>query len=437
MTMMLRKAAITVLLTMSFMGNTSAATDGPVVLDEVMQGFPPPADKQVNARNAMTMPYIRWTFRHTRERAPTAGLRHSNSPLRLPEGTPLDLNQVMFKADGESLSVAEYLQRTFTDGFMVLHEGRVVAEGYYDGFSRHDTHIWASMTKSVTGLLAGVLIEQGLLDPRRKLARYVPELEGTPFGEATVQENLDMEVAVTYPEAIPPDLGLFAAVGVIPRQDGMPDSIYDFLRVPSETENPDKVWFYQNGSAEAVAWAIRKVANERWSELVSRHIWSRFADDDAYVLVDRLMTEMASGGMNATLSDTARFAETVRRALSVSDPETAFDRAVQRVLSPRDNSDLFATGNFAQSRPGYAYHNFWYHRNDAHGGLECAGRFGQKIYIDPERELVVVKLASTPDTARRAASSDTSATSIRRAPLDGSAVFNAVVDAIGGELACD
>jgi CubicO group peptidase (beta-lactamase class C family) len=434
MAMMLRTTAMAALFTITQVGSVSAATRSDTMAEGVMQGFPPPADKQVNRGNAMTMPYMRWTFRHTRERAPTAGLRHSDTPLPLPEGTALNLDKVSFRAGKETLSVAEYLQRTFTDGFMVLHRGHVVAQGYYDGLDYHDTHIWASMTKSVTGLLAGFFIEEGLLDPRAKLSRYVPELEGTPFGEATLQQNLDMEVAVSYPEKMPPDLGLFAAVGVVPRRDGMPDNIYDFLRVPSQTEGVDKVWFYQNGSAEAVAWAIRKVADERWSELVSQRIWSRFADDDAYILVDRLMTEMASGGINATLSDTARFAESVRRALSVTEPRTAFDRAVQRVLSPRDNRDLFATGNFAKARPGYAYHNFWYHRNDANGGLECAGRFGQKIYIDPKRELVVVKLASTPDTARRATSAGTSAGAIQRAPLDTSAVFNAMVDAIGNEL---
>ncbi|MCY1502265.1 6-aminohexanoate-dimer hydrolase [compost metagenome] len=398
---------------------------------DVMRGFPPAPDKRVTKTNAFQPPYLRWATSHAREVSPTRNVVRADSPLALPDGARQDLDDLAFSLGGESLTVARYLQDTATDGFIVLHKGAVVYERYFDGFSARQPHIWASMTKSVTGLLATQLIAEGKLDPQARLAQYVPELAGTPFGEATVQQNLDMEVAVTYPDGVPPDLGLFAATGLIPRKPGMPGDIYAFLQVARRTEGGDKgpLFFYQNGSAEAVAWALRRITGQTWSDLVAERIWSRFAADDAYVQVDELGTEMASGGISCSLRDTARFAELVRRERSRRDGGDSLTQAVRALFEPNDNQALFAKGNLQMGRSGYSYRNYWYQKNDGAGSLEAGGRFGQKLYINPERQLVIVKLSSTPDLAPRATSANAAPKTARR-PIDSAEAFNAMVDAL-------
>jgi CubicO group peptidase (beta-lactamase class C family) len=287
------------------------------------------------------------------------------------------------------------------------------------------------MTKSVTGLLAAQFIAEGALDPQAKLATYVPELSGTPFGEATVQANLDMQVAVAYPEDVPPDLGLFAATGLIPRNAKMPGDIYSFLKV-AQTTPGEAGFFYQNGSAEALAWALRRISGLNWAQLVQQRIWSRFAQEDAYVQVDELGTEMASGGISANLRDSARFAELVRREMTQEPSTDSFNRAVLSTFQPGDSA-IFARGNLAPGRPGYAYRNYWFQRNDGDGSVEASGRFGQKIYINPKREVVIVKLSSTADQTRRATSAQGAAKVASRV-IDSPGTFNNMVNAVLAQL---
>lgn len=393
----------------------------------VMQGFPPAPEFRVNKANAFQPPYLRWSIRHAREVSATRNIGRAAQPLVLLDTAALDLDRLTFKAGEEDLTLTRYLTETVTDGLIVLHRGNVVYERYLEGFEPGQPHIWASMTKSVTGLLAAQFIAEGLLDPQAKLARYVPELSGTPFGEATVQANLDMQVAVAYPEQVPPDLGLFAATGLIPRSPAMPGDIYAFLKVAQMAPGEGQ-FFYQNGSPEALAWALRRISGLNWAQLVQQRIWSRFAEEDAYVQIDELGTEMASGGISSNLRDTARFAELVRRELAREPSADSFNRAVHSTFQPGDAA-VFAQGNLAPGRPGYAYRNYWFQRNDPDGSVEASGRFGQKIYINPKRGVVIVKLSSTADQARRATTADGAAKVAARA-IDSPATFNNMVNAV-------
>lgn len=403
----------------------------------VMQGFPPPPDKLVTKTNVFHASNLRWVLQNTRMTMPTANVEHARVPMPLPGGPALDSDKVQFTVDGTTVDLTDYLQQTRTDGFIVVHNGKVVFERYFNTYTPHQTHGWASMTKSVTGLIAAQLIDEGQLNPQAKLSTYVPELAGTPFGEATVQQNLDMEVPVSYPAELPPDLGLFAAVGFIPRRSGAPDSIYDFLKVarPTPNETAGDVWYYQNGSPEAVAWAIRRVTGLSWSVLVSRSIWQKIAEDDADVVVDRMGTEMASGGFNSTLRDAARFGEMVR--LSAAGKSGLFPASAARIaLKPADNAAAFAKSRLATGRPGYSYHDYWYQVNDGDGSFAAGGRFGQSILVNLKAGLTIVKFSSYPDTAPRPISATANQASAatdnatRPAPLSTAAALNAAAQAI-------
>lgn len=400
----------------------------------IMQGFPPPADKLVTKASSMRFPNLAWALRNTRMMMPTANVEHARSPLPLPPGPTLDPDKVRFTVDGTTLSLTEYLRRTYTDGFIVVHDGKIVYEGYFNSYTPHQTHAWASMTKSVTGLIAAQLIDEGKLNPAAKLSTYVPELAGTAFGDATVQQNLDMEVPVSYPADLPPDLGLFGAVGIIPQRGGAPDSIYDFLKVtrPTPNETAGEMWYYQNGSPEAIAWAIRRITGLSWSELVSHSIWEKIAEDDGDVVVDRVGTEMASGGFNTTLRDAARFGELMRTG-AAGHSRLFSASAIRVALQPTDDAGAFAKGNLAAGRPGYSYHDYWYQANDGDRSFAAGGRFGQSILVNPEARLTIVKFSSYPDQAARPTSAGAGSV-IPRTPLVTAEALNKAARAISAAI---
>ncbi len=102
---------------------------------------------------------------------------------------------------------------------------------------------------------------------------------------------------------------------------------------------------------------------------------------------------------------------------------------MRAVFKPHDNQALFAGGNMAAGRAGYAYRNYWYHVNDGMGSVEAFGRFGQRIYINPARQVVVVKLSSTVDLAPRSTSAAGPGRSFDR-PMESPAAFSAMVGSL-------
>ena len=123
-----------------------------------MTGFPPPRERQVNVSNWLQPQNVRWAFRHMREIMPTqlisAGTGGS-SPLPTTD-TELG-NPVVVGVDGSSSTVEEIFAGTFTDAVMVLHEGEVVAERYFEGMTETTRHLVMSVSKSIVGCVAGVL----------------------------------------------------------------------------------------------------------------------------------------------------------------------------------------------------------------------------------------------------------------------------------------
>lgn len=375
----------------------------------IMQGFPPPADKRVTHANWLSSPNLRWAMRNARQVGPTAGVSSAEVAVALPvadnelplEGMTLQL------PGGRTATFEKYRAGNVIDGLIVLHRGRVVYERYFDGMGTRDAHGWASMAKSVVGLLAVQLIQEGRLDPNAPLSQYVPELAETPFGKATLQQNLDMEVSLAYPPQLPPDIGLFTAAGLLPVREGMPATIYDFLKIaPRSVEIPHgSVFYYNNGATESVAWALRRITGRSLAQLVSERIWQPMgAQDDAYYTVDSVGTEFAAGGLSSTLRDAARFGELVRNEGRVGSRQVVPLEAMALILAAPSaaNQERVARGG----RAGNGYGSYWWHPINTGGAVYANGRFGQRLYVDRANEITIAQFGAYADTRARSTQVD-------------------------------
>jgi CubicO group peptidase (beta-lactamase class C family) len=174
----------------------------------LMSGPPPfAAENLVTLANWQEPPYNRWAFQHVRELLPTARIAHGDGPVwTLPRADRDDLDDLRFDvqqsglAPDGTLTVRGLLDKTYTDGFLVIRQGQVVAERYFNGLRPDTTHLLMSVSKSVTGLVAGALASKGILDVTQRVDRVVPELNGTSFAGATVQDLLDMRAGTRFRE---------------------------------------------------------------------------------------------------------------------------------------------------------------------------------------------------------------------------------------------
>lgn len=360
---------------------------------------------------------MRWRLRHGHEHQAAAVLRPAASPTRLTKHAAISLDTVRFQwPAGTDISFDQYRRASVLDGFMVLRDGGVAFEAYYDGFGPDGVHNWASMSKSIIGVLALRLAKDGAIELAAPVSRYVPELASTPFGAATLQQNLDMQVSVAYPKDLPPDLGLFAAAGLAPLRPGAPASIHDFLRAVLPGSEPHgSLFYYQNGSTEAVAWALERASGRALPDLVAEYVWTPMgASNNGYYLLDRQGTAFSAGGVSSTLRDLARFGEFVRIGLGAQGEEATS----RRLLS----------GEGAVAAPGrdLRYRDFWWH---GERGPIALGRFGQRLAIVPDKGLVIAQFGAYEDDRPRATTTEEAAKPKAADLRDGEA-FEALARAI-------
>jgi CubicO group peptidase (beta-lactamase class C family) len=197
----------------------TASPDG---VPELMTGFPPAPDAQVTLANWQDPPFNRWAFRHMRELIPSHPIpagQPAPLPAALPtSGAPLDLGALaVTRLDGSASTVQDVLTDTYTDAFLVVHDGQVATERYYAGMSAGTRHLVMSVSKSILSCVAAVLTDRGLLDLQAPVTAYVPEVADSGYAGARIRDLLDMRTGVAFRETY---TALDAEVRVMERSMG-------------------------------------------------------------------------------------------------------------------------------------------------------------------------------------------------------------------------
>jgi CubicO group peptidase (beta-lactamase class C family) len=397
-----RPAVLSALATMVLSMFASADAPPPTAAElGLMVGSPPPADKRVTRENFIAGPAARWSYQHMREIFPTRVVPRSAgaAPLSVRQ---IDLDNLPVQLDAKrSATVAQWLTDAYTDGFIVLHDGAVVYERYLNGQTPSSPHLMFSVTKSFTGTLALMLMEEGKLDGSRTIASYVPELAGTAFADATVQHLLNMTNSIEFDETYDDpksDISRFAAA--FSSCDGSAYSYLQTLKKPNARFTHGQAFHYVTPDPEVLGWVIRRVTGKTLAQVLEEKIWSKLGtDQDGYYWVDSEGTEMAGGGFNIALRDGARFGQMILDDGKFNGQQIVSAAIAKRIKQPGDH-DVFA--RFYKDDPwyqsvGFAYHDQWWTFNNSHKAVSALGIHGQYIYIDPVARMVIVKQTSDPD----------------------------------------
>ncbi|MCO4891469.1 beta-lactamase family protein [Cupriavidus sp. WGtm5] len=369
-----------------------------------MQGFPPPPDKLItHVPGGNRFPRNRWLFSHVRELGPTASVWRGPGPASTLPRAEQAIGAIPFTdADGTRRTFDEMLALTYTDGILVMHQGKVIYERYFGALDSHTPHIAMSVTKSFVGTLAAMLAAEGKLDPAAPVTRYLPEMAGTAYGDATVRQVMDMTIGVRYsedyadPRAEVWDYARAGGMLARPANYNGPGTFYDFLKTLQKDGSHDAAFAYKTVNAEVLAWIVRRASGQSLAKLLSERIWQPMgAEQDAYFTVDSIGTESGGGGLNTTLRDLARFGETIRGNGRFNGKQI-IPASVVADIRRGGSRELFARSGSATVLPGWSYRDMWWVSHDSHGMFQAAGIHGQRIYIDPQAELTIVRYASHP-----------------------------------------
>lgn len=343
---------------------------------------------------------------HMREFMPTTGVERGNSARLHSFRYRLDeerIDNLTFTPIGHSepITFRQGLELNYVDGIIILHQGRVIYERYFSGMKGSDLHALMSVTKSFTGTLAATLVAEGLLDPSKTVAYYLPELAESGFGDATVREVMDMTTAIAYsedytnPEA---EVWGFSAAGnaMIPHPEGTPQGYRDYLATVKKSGTHGEVFGYRTVNSDLLGWIVERVGGASLAEQLQSKIWSRMGmEQDAYYQVDATGTAFAGGGLNAALRDLARFGQMMLSEGRWHGEQIVPRQVIEDIRFGGDTAPFAASG-YSDTLKGWCYRNMWWVTNNPNGAYMARGVHGQAIYIDPTAEMVIVRVASNP-----------------------------------------
>ena len=376
-----------------------------------MTGFPPSPEKLIMQPESdfFSFPKLRWTVCHIRELMPTKQVNRGigpPDPLEYSIDDGIDAVTFTPLGGGKSMTWRESLSANYTDGILILHEGRVVYEKYFGCLDEMGKHAAMSMTKSITGLMAEILVVEGRLDDKVQVSSILPDLEDSAFGSATVRQVMDMTTALDYSEDYSDpnaDIWVYSkAASPLPKPQGYegPNGYFEYLQTVKQDGVHGEVFGYRTINSDALGWIISRVTGKDLAHLLSERIWSRMgAEQDGYMTVDAKGTPFAGGGLSAGMRDLGRIGLLMLNGGQINGQQLFPIEVIENIRAGGDK-EAFARAGY-KTLEGGSYRSMWWIFHNEHGAFAARGVHGQTIYVDPTAEMVIVRFASFP-TAKNA-----------------------------------
>jgi CubicO group peptidase (beta-lactamase class C family) len=287
-------------------------------------------------------------------------------------------------ADGGTLDT--YMAAHHVAGIMVVQDGRVRLERYGPGTTPATRWTSFSVAKSFTSTLVGAALRDGSIHSLDdKVTAYLPELAAGAYRDVTVRQLLTMTSGVRWNEDYADPKSDVAMMYEGARQPGVPLLVSYMARLPREFA-PGERWVYKTGETDLIGILVTRATGKTLADYLSEKIWKPYGmAADALWLKDEVDgTEAGGSGVSATLADYARLGQfLLDGGIAQGTPVVADGWMAD---ATRKHAEFGVPGR------GYGY-QWWTYDNGAFAGI---GIFGQLLYVDPARQLVLVQLAAWP-----------------------------------------
>jgi len=343
---------------------------------------------------------------------PTAGIQNAKTASKINKAIDAKIDTLKVKNPDTSKmeDMNTFFKKTFTETLVVIKGDTVVYEKYLNGMNADQTHQMMSVTKSFAGLMGLMAVEDGKVKESDLVTQYIPELKKAGgFDGATFKQVLNMTNAVDFsedyadPEA---DINQYTVVlGLAEPKEGKTyaSNLYDYLvTLPKDKKHAHgDVFHYQTPKTDVVNWVTNRATNSSFQNDLSDKLWTKLGTDgDTYVLLDKNGNLFAGGGLNATPNDLARFAMMMLNDGKNAQGEQLVSKSIIEKLSKGGNVDAFSNGPESKGMFGnkdWSYRAQWWVRHTpGKEAFTAIGVNGQWVYIDPTRDIAVIRQSSQP-----------------------------------------
>jgi CubicO group peptidase (beta-lactamase class C family) len=310
---------------------------------------------------------------------------HAGRQVRpLPAGVPLPVDQA---------AVDAFMTKWGGAGLVVLQDGKVRLEVYKRGFSATQRWTSFSVAKSVTSTLIGIAAAQGKLRLDDPVTRFVPELRASAYDGVTVRQVLTMSSGVKWNEDYTDPNSDVARMFADPVVAGR-DATAAYLRRLHRAAAPGTKWNYNTAETNLAGVVLARAVGMPLAEFAEQQLWKPFGmEADAFWQVDNNGQEVGGCCLSMRLRDYARIGEFMRLGGRAQGHALLTPAWVREATAMRH---VFPGG-----KSGYGY--FWWTRPNHY---EAVGIFGQGIYVDPARHVVIALVSNAPSATDDRRSAD-------------------------------
>ena len=277
-------------------------------------------------------------------------------------------------AKGLSYRLTESLNETESVAFLIVKNGEVIHEQYWDGYSESSQSNSFSMAKSITTMLAQCAIQDGSIKSwDQKVVEFIPSLRGEYAQELTLRHLTTMTAGLEFNEHYTNPFDITAKMYYGP---DVAKLMMDEVPVSAKPGSFE----YQSGATQFLGMAVVEATGKPLAEYASEKLWKPIGAKHSakWHLDNENGMELAFCCFNSNARDFARFGKLMQ------------DHGRWNGIQILDSTFVsLATQPHVESFYG---HGFWI--DDSYGThiYYQRGIFGQYIISIPEYELIIVRL---------------------------------------------
>ena len=328
-------------------------------------------------------------FRNSHRLFATRTVPRSGPVQRLPL-SEVRLQNLNVRSRGSTYDLFDYVSRNRVAGLLILKNGRLALEHYDLGTDANTRWPSMSMAKSISTTLIGAAIHDGLIDSvDDPLTRYLPDMAGGAYDNASIRHVLQMSSGVRWDDThTDPDSERRRMLELQIAQQ--PGAILSYVAQLPRVAVPGESWNYSTGETHVVG-ALLHAATGCWvADYLSDKIWAKLGmeAEATWWLEAPAGLEVAGSGVSATLRDYGRFGLFVSNNGVIGGERILPEGWMREAVGPR---------KIGGKQVDYGY--MWWPVAGPDGSFEdgafsARGIFGQFIYINPRKQVVVVVLSS-------------------------------------------
>jgi CubicO group peptidase (beta-lactamase class C family) len=306
-----------------------------------------------------------------------------NTPMPLPPGPPLKL----------PVDVDAYMAGQRSAALLIVQGGKLRLERYGLGFDAHGRWTSFSVAKSVTSTLVGAAVRDGAIRSMDdKVSDYIPQMKGSAYDDVNIRQLLTMTSGVRWNEDYGDPKSDVAQFNNHQPEPGV-DALVSYLRRLPRAAPAGTRWNYSTGETNLVGILVSQATKRPLSEYLSEKIWRPAGmEQQATWILSKTGQEISGCCLQAASRDFARFGLFILDGARIGGRSIVPDGWLAEATTQR--------ADIGQPQRGYGY--LWWTYAD--GSYAARGIFGQGIFIDPKRKLVIASNADWPKASDRPAS---------------------------------